>query len=107
MNFWTPLVVTGTELDAEAARLADLNAPRGGRRRSLIVHPNATEPGLGFAPGIEVSINVLMPGESTLRCRQNSSQVAMCLRGAGSVTVGRQTFGFEQFDVWNVPSMDI
>ncbi len=107
MNFWAPLLVTGAELDAEAARLADLKAPRGGRRRSLIVHPNATEPGLGFAPGIEVSINVLMPGESTLRCRQNSSQVAMCLRGEGSITVGGRTFGFEQFDVWNVPSMDV
>jgi len=107
MNFWAPLVVSGATLEAEAARLAGLNLPHGSRRRSLIVHPSATEPGLGFAPGIEVSINLLMPGESTIRCRQNSSQVAMCVSGTGAALVGRQTLPFEQFDVWNVPSMDL
>jgi gentisate 1,2-dioxygenase len=106
MNFWAPLVMTGAELEAEAERLAALVSARGGRRRSLIVHPSATAPGLGFAPGIEVSINVLRPGESTARYRQNSSQVAMCIRGAGLATVGGQTLGFERFDVWNVPAME-
>ncbi len=107
MNFWAPLVVTGAELDAEAARLAGLDVPRGGRRRSRIVHPSATEPGLGFAPGIEVSLNLLRPGESTIRYRQNSSQVAMCIRGAATAIVGRRGLSFEQFDVWNIPSMEV
>ena len=30
------------------------------RRRSLIVHPRSTEPGLGLAPGITVSLDVLL-----------------------------------------------
>ncbi len=107
MNFWAPLVVTGAELEAEAARLGSLALARGSRRRSLIVHPNATAPGLGFAPGIEVSINVLLPGESTVHYRQNSSQVAMCIRGAGIAIVGSRHLVFEQFDVWNVPSMEL
>lgn len=107
MNFWAPLMVTGAELDAEAARLADLGVPRGARRRSRIVHPSATAPGLGFAPGIEVALNVLRPGESTIRYRQNSSQVAMCIRGAATAIVGRRGLAFERFDVWNIPSMEV
>ena len=107
MNFWAPLVLTGAEIVAEAARLADLAVTRGGRRRSRIVHPSATEPGLGFAPGIEVSLNVLRPGDRTIRYRQNSSQVAMCIRGAATAIVGRQGLAFEQFDVWNIPSMEV
>jgi gentisate 1,2-dioxygenase len=107
MNFWAPLVMTGAKLEAEAARLADFEIPRGGRRRSRIVHPSATAPGLGFAPGIEVTLNVLRPGDSTIRYRQNSSQVAMCIRGAAIATVGRRSLAFEQFDVWNIPSMEV
>ncbi|MDD9905951.1 MAG: hypothetical protein OXT06_20470, partial [Rhodospirillaceae bacterium] len=51
-DLWPALVITKEEIDAEIERLADLPLPANGRRQSLFVHPRATAPGLGLAPGI-------------------------------------------------------
>jgi gentisate 1,2-dioxygenase len=102
---WTPIVVPRAAIDAEIERLAAAPAPPNGRRASLIVHPQSTAPGLGFAPGVDVTINVLKPGERTSPVRRNSNQVEICLRGTGTVYAGEVTFAAEQFDIWNVPAM--
>jgi gentisate 1,2-dioxygenase len=80
-------------------------APDDGRRRSLIAHPCAVEPGLGLAPGIQVALNVLRPGERTRPIRHNSTQLDFCIRGRGRAVVGTRTIDFERYDVWNTPSM--
>jgi len=104
LDFWTPVVIPKEQIDAEIERLASLPPPMNGRRESRIVHPRATEPGLGLAPGISVTLSVLKPGESTRPIRHNSTQVNFCIAGAGNGRVGRRDLGFSQYDVWNTPS---
>jgi hypothetical protein len=62
-DLWAP-VVTREEIEAEVERLSALPRPGDGRRRSLIVHPRESS-GLGLAPGIQVALEVLLPGERT------------------------------------------
>jgi gentisate 1,2-dioxygenase len=64
-----------------------------------------TGPVPAFAPGIDVQIMVLKPGEETTPVLCNSSRVDMCIRGSATVTTGKTTLRVEQHDVWNTPSM--
>lgn len=105
LTLWPALVIKRETLDAEVERLATLPAPPDGRRRALIVHPWAQEPGLGLAPGIQVALDVLKPGERARPVRHNSTAVSFCIRGGGRAIVGDKRFAFEQYDVWNMPSM--
>ncbi len=106
LALWPSVIIPKEAIDAEIERLSALPRPADGRRRALIVHPNSKEPGLGLAPGIRVSLDVLLPGESTAPIRHNSSQVNFCIRGAGSANVAGKRFTFDRHDVWNTPSMD-
>ncbi|HVM51790.1 MAG TPA: cupin domain-containing protein [Acidimicrobiales bacterium] len=105
VEWWDPIVVRREDIDAEIERLTSRPRPDDGRRRSVLAHPMATEPGLGLAPGIEVALEVLLPGEATSPIRHNSTSVGFCLHGAGEATVGGVTFDFDQYDVWCTPSM--
>jgi len=101
---WEPVLFSASEIEEEVGRLAALPQPADGRRESLFVHPRATAPGLGLAPGIRVSLCVLRPGESTRPRRQNSTVIGFCLRGSGSAIVGGERISVGQYDAWNVPS---
>jgi gentisate 1,2-dioxygenase len=103
-DFWESIVIRKEEIDAEIERLASIERPADGRRNSLIVHPMSTEPGLGLAPGIQVTLCVLKPGESTDPIRHNSTQVNFCIQGAGHATVGGGQIHYKRYDVWNHPS---
>jgi gentisate 1,2-dioxygenase len=105
LDLWPALVVPREALDVEVARLADMPPPAHGGRTALIVHPRATAPGLGLAPGIQVALDVLRPGEATAPIRHNSTRIDFCLRGGGHARVGGRRIAFEQFDLWNTPSM--
>ncbi len=101
---WSPVKIAKEEIDEEIERLASLPAPADGRRASLIVHPSALANAPGLAPGIQVSLSVLKPGEKTESFRHNATEVNFCIRGSGyTVTAGRR-IGFGQYDVWNNPS---
>lgn len=104
LDYWEPVIFSAEEIDAEIERLADAPAPANGRRESLFVHPRATEPGLGLAPGIQVTLSVLKPGERTMPIRRNSTQVNFCIRGGGHTVVDGRRIDFGQYDVWNHPS---
>jgi gentisate 1,2-dioxygenase len=104
-DVWPPLKVPGEAIQAEIQRLADMPMPTNGRRTSLVVHPRSTPPGLGISPGVDVTICVLKPGESTVPVRRNSSQVEMCIGGTGVVEVDDRHFSVTRWDVWNIPSM--
>ncbi len=104
-DLWDPIVIPKEEIDAEIERLASLPRPANGRRRSFIVHPRHTGPGNGLAPGIQVAIEVLLPGEETQPIRHNSSQVVFCIEGAGTAVVDGRKRPFDTYDVWNTPSM--
>src|SRR5713226_6713255 len=83
LDLWPAIVIPKAAIEAEIETLARLPAPQNGRRSALIVHPYSKPPGLGLAPGIQVSINVLQPGERTKPIRHNSTQVNFCIRGRG------------------------
>jgi gentisate 1,2-dioxygenase len=102
--YWAPIVVTKREIDAEVERLAGLPLPVNGRRESLIVHPLAEANAPGFAPGIQVMLSVLKPGEKTAAFRHNATEVNFCIRGTGSTLVAGRRIAFAQYDVWNHPS---
>jgi gentisate 1,2-dioxygenase len=99
---WPAVVASKAAIEAEVARLAALPS---GPRRSLVVHPHATEPGLGLAPSIQVALEVLLPGERTEPQRHSSSMISFCTAGRGHVHVGEHQIDFEQHDTWYVPAL--
>ena len=105
IEWWDPIVVRREEIALEIGRLTAQPRPSDGRRRSLIVHPKAWAPGLGLAPGIEVALEVLLPGETSTPVRHNSTSVGFCIAGTGEATIGEKRFSFDQHDVWCTPSM--
>jgi gentisate 1,2-dioxygenase len=104
LDLWRPVIVRKAQIDAEIARLAAMPRPANGRRRSLIHHPRA-EHGRGLTPGIQVTLNVLAPGERTTPFRQNSTQVNFTIQGRGDAVIGAERFDMALFDVCNTPSM--
>ena len=97
-----PVVIPKEAIDGEIERLASLPAPPHGRRESRVVNP-LTGVGDGLAPGIEVSISVLKPGERTSPIRHNSSLVNFCIQGGGQTTVGGKDIRYARYDVWTTP----
>src|SRR5215471_7025068 len=106
MDLWPAVVIPKEAIDAEVERLASLPRPANGRRRSIIAHPRA-QSGNGLAAGIQVALDVLLPGERTVPYRQNSTQVNFVIRGRGHSIVGGKRFDVNLYDVWNTPSMHI
>ena len=103
-SYWAPIVVTRGEIGAEVERLANLPLPANGRRECLIVHPLAEANAPGFAPGIQVKLSVLKPGEKSAAFRHNATEVNFCIQGSGHTLVAGKRIGFAQYDVWNHPS---
>lgn len=103
---WEPMVITKEQIDAEVERLASLPRPGNGRRRSFVQHPR-NEHAIGLAPGIQVSLDVLLPGEETATFRQNSTQVNFVIRGRGETEISGNRRATALHDVWNTPSMRI
>jgi gentisate 1,2-dioxygenase len=104
-DLWDPVVIPREAIAEEVDRLAALPRPANGRRRSLIVHPRHEGKGLGLAPGIQVALEVLLPGEETRPVRHNSSQIIFSIRGGGSVVIDGHKRPYGLHDVWNTPSM--
>jgi gentisate 1,2-dioxygenase len=105
LDLWPSYVVPREAIEAEIERLAASPRAQDGWRRSLIRHPRSEGPGRGLAPGIRMTLEVLLPGERTPLIRHNSSQVVFCIQGGGRVTIDGITRPFGQYDVWVTPSM--
>jgi gentisate 1,2-dioxygenase len=105
LELWPAVVISREEISAEVERLASLSKPANGRRRSLVVHPRAEGAGQGLAPGIQVALEVLKPGEKSAPLRHNSSLICFCIRGAGHSVVDGKRIDYRLHDVFNVPSM--
>lgn len=103
---WEPIVISKEEIDAEIAKLASLPRPANGRRRSFFRHPSNLKSN-GLAPGIEVALDVLLPGEETAPFRQNSTQVNFVIQGVGESELDGKWHKTSLHDVWNTPSMRI
>lgn len=105
-TFWPTMVLPKAAIEAEIERLASISRPANGRRATAVNHPMNPGPVPAYAPGIDVHIEVLKPGEETAPAMRSSSQVDMCIRGTGAVKIGAREFKVEKFDVWNTPSME-
>lgn len=97
-----PVVIPREAIEAEVERLARAARPANGRRISKIANP-ASGPGDALAPGIAVSLCVLLPGERTRPIRHNSSQVNFCIRGRGTAIVAGRRIDYDHYDVFNTP----
>ncbi|NIQ95228.1 MAG: gentisate 1,2-dioxygenase, partial [Desulfuromonadales bacterium] len=86
-------------------RLASIAKPNNGVRRSRMVHPRSVnETAHSWAPGVDVSLDVLLPGERTKAVRQNSGIVNFCIQGGGSMVQNGQKTSFKHYDVVTTPS---
>lgn len=101
---WVPCLVSKEEIDEAVARLCDTAAALNGYRSASIVHPASAESFPSFTPGTDVTINVLLPGESTLALRRNTNQLEICIRGSGEIESSR-TMTAGKWDVWTTPAM--
>lgn len=104
-TFWPTVVLPKAAIESEIDRLASIARPADGHRAASVNHPSNTGPVPAYAPGIDVQIVVLKPGEQTEPSVRNSSGADMCIRGTGRVQSGGKAFQVEKFDVWNTPSM--
>lgn len=103
-----PFLVTKEEIDAEIARLSAIDRPENGWRSSAIRRLEDTwSRSGGLTPTTKVSLNVLLPGESTIPRRANSNQIEICITGSGIVKVGKREISPKQHDVWNLPPMEV
>ncbi|MFW0795034.1 hypothetical protein AAFP30_14580 [Gordonia sp. CPCC 205515] len=100
---WKPIKVSRHEIDATIDHLSSIPLPANGRRVAHFVHLESA--GRGFAPGVEVCVEVLLPGESTTPIRRNSSSVQIAIAGEGTVDVAGTAIGLKRHDVCNIPSM--
>lgn len=103
-EIWDPVVIRRAQIAEEAERLLSLDVSDPIERQSRIVHPMACARGQGLAPGIEVRLSALKPGERTKPFRHNATEVGFCIGGGGVAQVGERAFDIERYDVWNVPS---
>ncbi len=103
-DVWEPVVINSKQIAEEAERLLSLKVDDPIERQARIVHPMACARGQGLAPGIEVRIAALKPGERTKTYRHNATEVGFCIEGAGRATIAGEPRSFERYDVWNVPS---
>lgn len=102
---WPTVVLPKAAIEREIERLASIDRPADGRRAAAVNHPMNTGPVPAYAPGIDVHIQVLKPGEETQPVIRSSALVDMCISGNGTVRIGNTSFDVEKFDVWNTPSM--
>ncbi|MFJ6095165.1 cupin domain-containing protein [Williamsia muralis] len=100
---WAPIKVSRKDIELIVSRLEAGPRPSDGRRATLLIHPESTC--RGFAPGIDVTVEVLLPGESTQRLRRNCTQVHICIRGGGRVNADQVDFDMAANDVCTIPSM--
>lgn len=105
-ELWPSIIVPRRAIEDEVERLASIALPASGRRVSAISHPSNKGPVPAFAPGIDVSLCVLKPGEQTPPVARNSGAIDMCIRGSGRASIGDRDFAVSRFDVWTTPTLE-
>ena len=103
-DYWDPVTIRRAEIEREADRLLSLDVADPVERQVRLVHPMACGRGQGLAPGIEVRLSALKPGEKTKPYCHNATEVGFCIEGGGRAHLGGKDFDFGRYDVWNVPS---
>ena len=103
-EYWPPVIFRRAEIEAEIERLCSIDRPDNGRRSAVFAHPRSPAESPSLAPGIRVTLDVLLPGEATEPIRHTSTSFGFCVAGTGQVSIGGRTFDVAQYDGWNTPS---
>ncbi|MEY2451309.1 MAG: hypothetical protein QOD92_883 [Acidimicrobiaceae bacterium] len=101
---WEPVVLRRAQIEAAVDTLLAGSRGSDDLRRLLVVHPRAGG-GTGLAPGIEVAIEALAPGETARAPRRNSSALAVQIRGSSEVVIDGEARLVGERDVYTVPPM--
>lgn len=103
---WEPVALR--RADVQRAIDGLLAAPRtgDGLRHLLVVHPRAGAT-YALAPSIQVSIEVLAPGETARLPRTNASALALQISGESAVTIDGQSEAVAPHDLYSVPPLAI
>jgi gentisate 1,2-dioxygenase len=99
-----PVLIKREQIEREIARLSEGSFK--GSRRIVVAHP-ALVGSRSLYPAVQVSINVLLPGERTRPHRHNSSVVNFGLSGAGTSIIGGRTVEWNRYDTWTTPPWTI
>jgi gentisate 1,2-dioxygenase len=94
-----PRVWRRAAIQEQIARLLDADP---GRRTLALVNPDVG-PGGGVSPGIDVSINVLRPGERTTPHRHTSTVISYVESGTGFSVIGGRRIEWGPGDVFTTP----
>src|SRR4051812_12390470 len=99
---WEPVALRGADVQRAVDSL--LAAPRAADRlrQLLVVHPRAGAT-YALAPSVQVSIEVLAPGETARLPRSNASALALQIGGLSAVTVDGHTEAVAPHDLYSVP----
>lgn len=97
-----PRIWRRSDLDKQVAVLLDGETDEGGRRTVTLRNPDLGAAG-SVAPGIDVAVNVLRPGEATAPHRHTSSVVNLVVRGEGMSLIGGRQVRWGPGDVFTTP----
>lgn len=100
-------MISAAEIEAAFGALEAGYPDDRGRREMLIVHPQAPRGVRGLTPATQVSLGVLLPGESTVPIRADTTGLSMCLKGNGAIEIGTRIMTVGIRDVWTKPSMSM
>ena len=104
-DLWNTLIVPGEDIAEEIRRLSSKPLSESGWRVTSILHPRA-EPHIGgFAPGIDVRLCVVNPGETTSPRRHNAACAGIVISGTGETQVADRVIRLARHDIWNIPGM--
>ena len=103
---WEPVALRRDAVERVIDDLLAAPRPDEDLRRVLLVHPRAGT-GTGLVPAIEVSVEVLAPGETADPPRRNSSAIAVQLRGTTELTADGVTRSIGPRDTYSVPPFSI
>src|SRR4051794_15978578 len=101
-EFWEPVIFSGAQIREEVERLRAQPGRDPIRRESIFAHPRSSAPGLGLAPGIRVTLSVVLPGERTPIRRDNCTRIVFCIDGVAIAETAEQQVCLNRYDVWNV-----
>ncbi|MCI4644387.1 MAG: hypothetical protein MRY64_06350 [Hyphomonadaceae bacterium] len=101
---WSPFLVKRHLIEDQIGALSDARMEDGEIRARSIVHPMCQDAIESLTPATEVTLNVLLPGETRTVVRDNANRIELCLQGEGRVSAGRD-LEVNRHDVWTIPPM--
>ena len=101
---WSPFLVKRRLIEEQITALTDAILENGDIRARSIVHPTCNDGIESLTPATEVTLNVLLPGETRTAIRDNANRIELCLQGEGRVNAGR-SLHISRHDVWTIPPM--